>query len=154
SIVTRPGPDYNDTNVISGTTYYYVVSAVSVGGESSNSSQASATPSDAGDVVSGLVGNWRFDESAGTTAGDSSGHNNNGTLVNSPTWVTPGRIGTAALSFTDTNQQSVTVPNSATLNMTAGITMAAWINTLDWSGNRRIMQKGNADNQYRFLAEN
>src|SRR5437016_781072 len=44
--------------------------------------------------------------------------------------------------------------NSASLNMTAGITISDWINASDWSGNRRIMQKGNSDNQYRFLAEN
>ncbi len=35
---------YTNTGLISGTTYYYVVSAVNSAGESSNSSQASATP--------------------------------------------------------------------------------------------------------------
>ena len=34
---------YNDTNVLSGTTYYYVVSAVGAGGEGANSGQVSAT---------------------------------------------------------------------------------------------------------------
>jgi cellulose 1,4-beta-cellobiosidase len=38
--------------------------------------------------------------------------------------------------------------------MTAGITITAWINAVDWAGNRRILQKGNTDNQYRFLCEN
>jgi hypothetical protein len=38
--------------------------------------------------------------------------------------------------------------------MTSGITIAAWINATDWGGNRRILQKGNSDNQYRLLAEN
>src|SRR5205085_4100784 len=90
----------------------------------------------------------------GADAADASGNNNTGTLVNSPAWFAPGRIGVSALSFVDTNQQSVTVGNSASLNMTAGITLAAWINANDWNGNRRILQKGNSDNQYRFLAEN
>jgi fibronectin type 3 domain-containing protein len=153
TIASRPNPDYTDTSVSAGTPYYYVVSAVSAGGESSNSSQASATPSAIGDILSGLAANWRFDDGAGTTAVDSSGNNNTGTLLNSPTWVLPGRIGAAALSFNATNLQSVTANNSASLNMSSAITIAAWINPVDWIGNRRIVQKGNSDNQYRFLAE-
>ncbi|EMS69958.1 Ig-like domain-containing protein [Ruminiclostridium cellobioparum] len=43
-IATTSAITYNDTNVINGTTYYYVVSAVNAGGESPNSNEASATP--------------------------------------------------------------------------------------------------------------
>lgn len=42
----------------------------------------------------GLVGYWKFDEGTGTTAYDSSGNNNHGTLINSPTWV-DGKVGKA-----------------------------------------------------------
>ena len=35
---------YSDTDVVNGTTYYYVVTAVSADGESENSNEASATP--------------------------------------------------------------------------------------------------------------
>ncbi|MBR0597516.1 Kelch repeat-containing protein [Sinanaerobacter chloroacetimidivorans] len=38
------GTSYTDTDVVNGTTYYYVVTAVSAGGESANSNEASATP--------------------------------------------------------------------------------------------------------------
>src|SRR6185295_1331741 len=47
----------------------------------------------------GLMGRWSFDEGFGVTAGDSSGRGNNGTLTNSPAWVTPGARGSGALSF-------------------------------------------------------
>ena len=46
--ISTPGAvttgSYMDTGLTNGTTYYYVVSAVSGGGESANSTQASATP--------------------------------------------------------------------------------------------------------------
>lgn len=38
------GTSYEDTNVVNGTTYYYVVTAIGVNGESINSNEASATP--------------------------------------------------------------------------------------------------------------
>jgi autotransporter-associated beta strand protein len=44
---------YTDTNVVNGTTYYYVVAASGPGGTSLNSPEASATPS--GSTVAGLV---------------------------------------------------------------------------------------------------
>jgi fibronectin type 3 domain-containing protein len=39
------GVSYTDTSVINGTTYFYVVSALTTGGESANSAQAAVTPS-------------------------------------------------------------------------------------------------------------
>jgi hypothetical protein len=48
-------------------------------------------------ILDGLVGWWKFDETSGTVAYDSSGNGNNGNLANGPTWVT-GKIG-GALSF-------------------------------------------------------
>src|SRR3989344_2045736 len=42
--------------------------------------------------TNGLIGYWAFEEQSGTTAGDSSGNGNTGTLVNGPTWTT-GKVG-------------------------------------------------------------
>ena len=44
NIANVAGTNYTDRGVIGGTTYYYVVSALNVGGESTNSAPASVTP--------------------------------------------------------------------------------------------------------------
>jgi hypothetical protein len=49
----------------------------------------------------GLVSYWKFDDGSGTTATDSSGNNNNGTLINGPMWDT-GKID-GALAFDGVN---------------------------------------------------
>jgi len=59
----------------------------------------------------GLEGHWTFDEGAGTSAGDSSGNGNTGTLVNGPTWDT-GKIG-GGLRFDGSNDY---VDVSSTMN--------------------------------------
>ncbi|MAH26654.1 MAG: hypothetical protein CMI19_06845 [Opitutae bacterium] len=48
-------------------------------------------------LLNGLVGWWKFDETSGTVAYDSSGNGNDGSLTGGPTWAT-GKIG-GALSF-------------------------------------------------------
>ena len=50
-----------------------------------------------GSLSEGLVGWWKFDETDGNIAYDSSGNGNDGNLTNGPTW-TEGKIG-GALSF-------------------------------------------------------
>ncbi len=51
--------------------------------------------------LQGMVAYWTFDEGSGTTANDSSGSGNKGTLFNSPAWTT-GKIN-GALSFNGVN---------------------------------------------------
>jgi len=53
----------------------------------------------------GLVGSWHFSESSGLRAFDSSGSNNDGTLVNSPAWVS-GKFG-SGLQFDGVSNQMV-----------------------------------------------
>lgn len=69
------------------------------------------------------VGIWGFDDGSGTTANDSSGYGNNGT-INGANWVT-GILGTA-LNFDGTNDY-VRVPDSASLDITDAITLEAWV---------------------------
>ncbi|MFB0553778.1 MAG: LamG-like jellyroll fold domain-containing protein [Phycisphaerae bacterium] len=103
------------------------------------------------DVDPSLVGWWKFDEGAGSTAADSSGNGNHGALNGPVEWV-DGYYG-KALSFTGPYNY-VLVQDSPSLNPTREITIAAWINP-SWTGNNRILQKssGQGDNQYRLLKE-
>src|SRR5687768_5142104 len=55
-------------------------------------------PSAGADIQSGLIAHWRFDETSGIAAADSSGNGNNASLANFPTDSAPwirGRIGGA-----------------------------------------------------------
>ena len=93
------------------------------------------------DITTGLVGWWRLNEGTGTSAADSSGNSNTGTLVGSPTWSTPGKIGPYGLSLT-TNAMSVDIPASASINALQTITIAAWINVTTTTGTgQRIFEK-------------
>ncbi len=73
----------------------------------------------------GLVAYWNFDEGSGSTAFDSSGNGNTGTLINGPSWVT-GIIGNA-LNFDGVNDY-VLVSDSQSLNITGNqFTISAWV---------------------------
>ncbi len=73
----------------------------------------------------GLVAAYSFDQGSGTTAPDASGSGNTGTLTNGPTWSSAGKYG-GAISFDGVND-SVTVPDSASLDLTSGMTLEAWV---------------------------
>jgi len=73
----------------------------------------------------GLMAYWKFDEGAGTTAGDSSGNDHTGELVNGPSWV-PGHFGNA-LEFDGVNDY-VSVPSSIDFDTGTALTLSAWIN--------------------------
>jgi len=72
----------------------------------------------------GLVGYWNFDQGSGTTASDSSGYNNHGTIYGA-SW-TSGKVG-GALSF-DGLDDYVDCGNSETLDPTQEATVEAWVN--------------------------
>ena len=75
------------------------------------------------DVTSGLVGYWKFDDGSGTTAVDSSGSGNNGTLTGGPTWTT-GRIN-GALSFNGSSTEVDT--NKSVLDTSQSYSVSAWV---------------------------
>ena len=81
---------------------------------------------------SGLMGYWGFNEGSGTTAHDSSGNGDDGTLSSpAPAW-TSGKVGSGALSFNGTSNY-VEVPSSSVLSPSAQLTLSAW---MKWDGVR------------------
>ena len=73
----------------------------------------------------GLVGAWGFDEASGPSAADASGRGNAGTIAGA-TRSASGRFG-GALTFDGVNDL-VTVPDAASLDLTTGMTLEAWVN--------------------------
>ncbi len=73
----------------------------------------------------GLVGHWKLDESAGTTAADASPASNTGTYTNG-VLVNQAGVRDAAATFDGTDDY-VGVADSASLKATDAVTIAAWI---------------------------
>lgn len=70
----------------------------------------------------GLVGEWLFDEGAGTTINDTSGNGNHGT-ASGTTWNDLGG-GKWALNFSPTSAAAVTVPDSSILDNTSALSIS------------------------------
>ena len=79
----------------------------------------------AGAADPSLVGWWRFDETSGTVAADSSGNGNDATLYGGPQWVT-GTLGGAVQI--DGGDDYLEAAPSESLNVTgSAITLTAWV---------------------------
>ena len=96
----------------------------------------------------GLVGYWRFDEGGGTTAGDSSGGGNTGTLTNGPTWAA-GQVG-GGLTTNNLNSY-VGVADTAVLKYAGGgMTISIWENESEADTGWLISKPWNASGQYNY----
>jgi len=97
----------------------------------------------------GLVGWWKFDETSGTVASDSSGQGNDGRVVGNPKWV-PGKIDGA---FQFDGSTYINCGNKPSLNFTGQITMAFWFNVQAFSNTwEGFLAKG--DSAYRASRSN
>jgi hypothetical protein len=89
-----------------------------------------------------LVLHWKLDDLSGTSAADSSGHANTGTLANGPTWTTGQSAG--ALNF-DGVDDKVSATDKTNLRITGNISIAFWMKksseATDW---QRVVGKGNS----------
>ena len=119
---------YSWNNVSAGN-YSLTAKAVYDAGSTVSSSSVGVTVTNATTTTTNLVGYWTFDTAqvSGTTAIDSSGAGNGGTLQGTPLPpITPGKVGQAVIL---TNiSQSVSVADSATLNLRGPFTVASWVN--------------------------
>jgi glucose/arabinose dehydrogenase/PKD repeat protein/fibronectin type 3 domain-containing protein len=90
-------------------------------------------------IDDGPVAAWGFDDGAGTSAADGSGHGNAATLVNGPSWVA-GQHGTA-LRLDGLNDH-LNVPDSATLDIGGDeLTLSMWISPESASGDSVVVGK-------------
>lgn len=97
---------------------------LSLSAQVGNLSQSIPPSSQLGQVAastSGLVGYWNFDEGSGSTAGDSAGNGNSGT-ISGATWTT-GKVGSGALNFTGSNYVSI-----PTINLGNTFSVSVWVN--------------------------
>jgi fibronectin type 3 domain-containing protein len=139
------GTTYNDTGLTASTSYSYRVRAVDAATNPGPYSNNASTSTLADDGPPAPVAAYAFDEGAGTTTADASNNGNGGTTANT-TWASSGKYG-KALVFNGTNAR-VSVPDSASLHLSTGMTLEAWVNPAtvgaDW---RDLIYKGN-DNYY------
>lgn len=88
--------------------------------------------------VSGLVAAYGFNEGNGTTLGDRSGNGNHG-IIAGATWTASGRFG-AALSFDGVNDR-VDIPDSSALDLSATMTLEAWVRPAAVNGWDTVVMK-------------
>jgi len=91
----------------------------------------------AGTAKAELVGWWRFDEGSGTTASDSSGNGNDGTLEGGAQWVA-GQLG-PALEFNGSGAR-VVAPYIPLDSRSFTITM--WVNPVLYTGEQVVFSTG------------
>ena len=136
-----PTAAFGDTSVIPGTTYYYVVNANTPEGESYDSNEASAIS---------LHAYLKFNETAGTTAADSTGNGWNGTLLNGGTWTAGMSANAVDL---DGSNDYVTLPTGVVDGL-AEVTISTWVYLNAASQWSRVFDFGNDTDVYMFLTPN
>ncbi len=90
----------------------------------------SAASTGAGGSAPNLVGYWNFDEGAGTTAADSSGHGHPLTLQGGASWTT-GIVGPHALAVTPQQDAASSAP---VIDTSQSFTVSAWVNLASTTG--------------------
>ena len=108
------------------------------------------------DISTGLTGYWNLDETSGTTASDSSGSGNNGTLYGGVVFgtnsISPAQVDDG-LDF-DGSDDYISIPNHSSLQFTSAITVAAWVRADSWGTSYDvdvILRKGEGNpNNWQF----
>ena len=128
-----------DINGLAASSYAYYVRCEDLAGNANGDDYAiTFSIAEPGDLTSGLMGFWPFENGSGTTADDLSGNGNAGTLANGPTWTT-GQVG-GALTL-DGIDDAVTYTAAPELDDFSEITLSAWVNHSATTGWRSIIDK-------------
>ncbi len=112
-------------NTTTATNGAHTLGAIAYDTSGNHTSAASVAVTVANTGPPGLVAAYSLDEGSGTTANDSSGNHNTGTVANAA-WVA-GKYG-SALAFTGAANSMVTISDSPSLDLTTGMTLEAWVN--------------------------
>lgn len=89
------------------------------------------------------VGYWKFDEGSGSTANDSSGNSNNGTITGA-SWINEGRVG-KALYFDGGLEDYVSLQAITSLTTGTPFTLSSWVKPEHTGTYRTIMGYGGAN---------
>jgi hypothetical protein len=141
--VNQVGVIFDPGALANNTTYYWRIDEISGGGTTVGNvwSFTTEVTTSAGP---GILGWWKFDESSGTTAADSSGYGNTALLDDdpnsNPTFVA-GKIGNA-LYFDGARDYGRVTNDPNFFDITGQITLSAWV-TLDYATNyATVISKG------------
>jgi hydrogenase maturation factor HypE len=133
---------YTVTSLAPATRYYFALRAYNTSAVSGPLSSEVSQLTTGTAVAVQLVAAYGFGEASGTLALDATANNNDGTLAAGVTRTAAGRFG-RALVFNGTNAL-VTIPSTASLDLTSAFTMAAWISPSVAGGWRTILMKESA----------
>jgi fibronectin type 3 domain-containing protein len=135
--------NYPNSGLDGGTVYYYVVSAVNSGGESTNSAQAAAATFSP--TLGSLVHRYSFGETSGSTVADS---------VGGPVWTgtlpNGGTLSGGQLALTSGSQQYANLP-SGVVSSLSNITVMVWLNLASVTYWSRLFDFGNDTTTYMYL---
>ena len=125
-------------NTLGATNGSRVLTAVARDAAGNRTTSAAVTVTVANSAASSLIAAYGFEEGSGATVIDLSGNSNTGT-ISGATRTTSGRFG-SALSFNGVNNW-VTVADAASLDLSTGMTLEAWVNPTALSGWRTVVFK-------------
>jgi fibronectin type 3 domain-containing protein len=142
TIATATAANYTDSTALNGITYYYVVAAANGAGESANSPQVTATPTE-------LLAYLKFNEASGTSAADASGNGKNGTLATGASFTAAGKINNGLLLNGSSGYVSLPTGVVSTLN---DFSISTWVYLNANSTWARLFDFGTGTGNYMFLA--
>ena len=151
--VTFADPTLATTSATFSATGNYVLRLTATTAAGSGSADLTVHVAPAATTDPSLVLHLKLDESAGTTASDSSGSANHATATGGLAWHATGGAITGAASFNGTDSY-LAVPDHASLDNTAAFTLSYWFRAESLGNNTGLVAKRvglNDNNSYGFF---